>query len=315
MQQAGRDTGDEIRVRHEFRREVVFAAEGVACVPRGAEAHLAERDFDARGRFLGEGGEGGGGPVSDVLLRLRGLRGVVVALAFEGGDDGFDAGGLEAAVDRHADVPGEEGRRGGREARVEFLDGAGDGQQAGAQVGVVLEDELAEAGGEVGEHGGVDVVGRNAGVEGLDALEGGGGEGEIGAEAALEAREEKGAADVGEEADAGFGHGEDGVFGGDADGGVNGETDAAAHGDAVEVGDVGFRVGGNEVVELVLEAEVMFRVCAAGVAVLGDGGCQMGDVAAGAECFGAGAANDDDRGEGGFLVFLCGCLEEACDRG
>lgn len=75
---------------------------------------------------------------------------------------------------------------------------------------------------------------------------------------------------------------------------MDGETDAAAHGDAVKVGDVGFRVGGDEMVELVLEAEVVFGVCAAGVAVLGDGGCEGGNIAASAECFGTGAADDDD---------------------
>lgn len=47
-------------------------------------------------------------------------------------------------------------------------------------------------------------------------------------------------------------------------------------------------------VKLVLETEVVFGVCAAGVAVLGDGGCEGGNIAASAECFGAGAADDDD---------------------
>lgn len=146
----------------------------------------------------------------------------------------------------------------GREAGVEFLDCAVDDEEAGAEVGVVFEDEFAQAGCEVRENGGVDVVGCYAGVKGLDTFEGVGCEGEVGAKLAFEAREEERAADVGEEANTGFGHGEDSVLGCDADGSVDGEADAAAHGDAVEVGDVGFRVGGYEVVELVLEAKVSF---------------------------------------------------------
>ena len=85
-----------------------------------------------------------------------------------------------------------------------------------------------------------------------------------------EAREEERGADIGEEADAGFGHGEEGAFGGDAEGRVHGEARPAAHGYAVHVGDVGFAVGGDEVVEAVFEGEVVFGFLDAGGAFFGD---------------------------------------------
>lgn len=147
-------------------------------------------------------------------------------------------------------------------------------------------------------------MGCDTGVEGLHASERGGCEGEVSAYLAFETGKEEGAAYVGEEADAGFGHGEDGVFGCDADGGVDGEADATAHGDSVEVGDVGLWVGGNEVVEFVFEAKVVFGGRTAGVTVGGDVVGEVGYIAAGAEGFGAGAADYDDGCEGGFLVFL-----------
>lgn len=88
-------------------------------------------------------------------------------------------------------------------------------------------------------------MGCDAGVEGVDAAEARRGEGEVGADEAVEAWEEERGADVGKEADACFGHGEEGTFGGDADGGVHGESDAPAHGYTVHVGDVGFAVRGD----------------------------------------------------------------------
>lgn len=124
------------------------------------------------------------------------------------------------------------------------------------EVVVVFEFELGEAGGEAGEGGAVEVVGRYTGVEGLNALEALRGQGQVGAEHALEAGEEEGSADVGEEADCRFGHREEGAFRGDADGRVDGQPDAAAHGDPVHVCNVGLRVGGDQMVQLVFQAKV-----------------------------------------------------------
>ena len=81
------------------------------------------------------------------------------------------------------------------------------------------------------------------------------------------------------------------------------ETDAAAHGYAVHVGDVGFGVCGDEVVELVFELEVGFR----GGDSFGTGGNLLRkrcDVAAGAEGTGAGAGYQDHLGEVGVRPFL-----------
>lgn len=85
---------------------------------------------------------------------------------------------------------------------------------------------------------------------------------------------------------------------------MDGEANAAAHGDAIEIGNVGFRVGGDKVVEFVLKTKVGFGGCAASVAIFRDVAGEMGDVTAGAEGFGASAADDDYGCEGGFLVFL-----------
>lgn len=144
-----------------------------------------------------------------------------------------------------------------REASVVFLDGVIDNQEASAEVVIVFEDEFGEAGGEIREDGGVDVVGCCSGVEVLHAFEWGACEGEIGAQFAFEARQEEGTSNVGKEAYPCLRHGESGVLGSDANGSVDGKTDTAAHGDAVHVGDIWFWVCGNEVIEFIFEAKVL----------------------------------------------------------
>lgn len=250
--------GDEVGVFHELARERPLALEGLADAPGLGEVHGAERDFQARRAALAQ--------------RVEGLRRPLVHLAallvLQSGDDGFDAVGAEAAVDGAAKGAGQEHGFVVREAGVEFLDGGVDGGEPGGQVVVVLEDEFGEPVGQRAQARGVDVVGGDAGVEGVDALEARGGEGEICAGGAVEAREEESAADVGEEADACFGHGEEGAFGGDADGSVDGEPNAAAHGYAVHVCDVRLAVGGDEVVQAVFEREVVFGLLDAGFAFI-----------------------------------------------
>ena len=275
--------------------------EGLGDVPVATLAHLAEGDLEGGGGAGGEGVEGGAGPGAEV----GGVGGGVTrGFGFEGGDDRGNAFEAEDPVDGFAELAAEEGGAAGGEPGVEFLDRGGDVVEAVAEGHVVWDFEFGEAGGEGRERGGVDVVGGDSGEEGVGALEAGGGEGEVGAGGAVEAGEEEGAADVGEETDSCFGHGEDGAFRGDADGCVHGEADASAHRDAVHVGNVGLGVGGDEVIELVFEAEVGLGGSAAG----GTGGVVEGEgcnVAAGAEGFGARAADDDDGSHLGLLPFLC----------
>ena len=67
-------------------------------------------------------------------------------------------------------------------------------------------------------------------------------------------RQQPGAADVGDQADAGLGHGEPRALGDDAVARVAGEADAAAHDDAVLDGDVGLGVAADQRIERVLVA-------------------------------------------------------------
>ncbi len=95
---------------------------------------------------------------------------------------------------------------------------------------------------------------------------------------------------------------------------MHGEADAAAHGDAVHVCDVGFWVGGDEVVELVFELEVGCRggdAGGAGGVLLGEGG----DVTAGAEGTGACPGDEDHLGEVGGSPFLEGGVVSGVGRG
>ena len=288
---------------HEFARDVVLALEGVGDGPAAAEAHLAQGDFDAGRGALVEGGDGVAGPVGDVA-------GGGTRFGVEGGEDGVDGVGGEAAVDGGAEGPGEEHGLVVREAGGELVDGGVDDGVAGLERGVVLEDEFGETRSEGGERGGVQVVGGDAGVEDVGGGEALGGQGQVGADVAVEARQEEGAADVREEADCCFGHGEDGAFGGDAEGRVHREPDAAAHRDAVHERDVGFRVGRDQVVELVFEPEVVFGFLLARrpfSVELGEGG----DVAARAEGSFARAGDDDDVGHLGLFPFLVG-LGQLC---
>lgn len=268
----------------ELARERPFALEGLADAPalRDRDAHGAQRDFQAGGAALAEGVEGVGRPFGHVAALF----------VVQGGDDGFEGVVGEAAVDGAAEGPGQEDGFVVGEAGVEFFDGGVDGGEAGGEVVVVFEGEFGQAGRQRAEAGAVDVVGRDAGVEGVDALEAGGRQGEVGSGGAVEAREEETAADVWEEADGGFGHGEEGAFGGDADGGVHGEADAAAHGYAVHVGDVRLGVGGDQVVQAVFEREVVFGLLDAGLPFSGYLLGESGDVAAGTEGLFAGAGDD-----------------------
>ena len=77
---------------------------------------------------------------------------------------------------------------------------------------------------------------------------------EIEAEAALGAREQICAADVGNEADRRFRHGDLRALGDDAVAGVRGQADAAAHDDAVHQGDVRFPIARDHGIEFVLLA-------------------------------------------------------------
>ncbi len=102
------------------------------------------------------------------------------------------------------------------------------------------------------------IVSSDTSVKNLNANEAVGGEGEVGAQLAVEAGQEEGTPDVREKPDGSFGHGEDGALRRDAEGRVHAQPDAAAHRDAVHQRDVGFRVGGDQVVELVFQREVVF---------------------------------------------------------
>ena len=278
---------------HELRRDVKFALEGFRDAPPAAKAHLLERDLEARRAARCEGVEGFGCP----FLQCA------VALGAQCREDLFYRAVAEAAVDGGAEGASEQYGLVVRKPGVELLDRGVDHGEAFSERCVVLENELGEAGGEVTEAAGVDIVGRDTRVVGVDAPELLAGQREVGADVAVKAGKEEAAADVGEEADGGFGHGEDSAFGGNADRGVHGEANAAAHSDAVHVGDIGFWVGGDDVVELVFEAEVGFGLCYTGGAFgvkLG----KRGDVAAGAEGSGAGAGYYDDGGQLGFFPFL-----------
>lgn len=120
-------------------------------------------------------------------------------------------------------------------------------------------------------------------------------QGEVGAEGAVEAGEEEAAADLWEEADGRLGHGEGGALRGYPKGRVQAETDAAAHCEAVHEGDVWLGVCGDEVVELVFEAEVIRRPALALGAFLVPL-CQDGDITAGTQCLFARSLHDDDVG-------------------
>ena len=297
VDQAGRDPVHEIRVVHEFGRDVGFAAEGFGDGPFAAEVELAQRDLEAGGRFLAQGFQGGGGPDADVGLGVGG------GVALQGGEDVFDAGVPEAAVDGLAQDAGELHGFVVGQAGAELVDGGGDGVAAGSQAVVVLEDEFAQTGGEGGQRGGVDVVGGDAGPVGLHAAQLGARERQVGAQAAVQARQEEAAADVREEADAGLGHGEDGPLGGDAQGRVHRQPHPAAHRDPVHVRDVRLRVHGDEVVELVFEPEVGFRgldACFSGGGVLLR---QRRDVPARAKGSGARAGYQHHLREVGFRPF------------
>jgi hypothetical protein len=278
VDEARGDAFDEIGVGHECRCDVVFFLEGLCDGPLAADAHLLEG--------YGDGNWGAG------LDRFNGFLGPCLDV-FGGGrgfGDGLERGhyggdvrlvGVEDGVDCFAKGAGDLGGGGGQ-AGAEFFDGGVDDLEALVEGHVVWKLELGEARFELLERGRVDVVGCYAVVEGVDALELLRGEREIGAECALHAGEEEGGADVGEEANGSFGHGEERVLGCDAEGRVYREADAAAHCDAVHEGDVGLRVGRDQVVELVFQAKVVGAPLLSLRALLVPFG-QLGNVSAGAK--------------------------------
>ena len=113
----------------------------------------------------------------------------------------------------------------------------------------------------------------------IGAIEPPAGEREILAHAARQAREIPAAADIGEQADAGFGHGEHRAFGGHAVFGRLRDADAAAHRDAVHEGDDRLGIGEQQMVGLIFVVEE-----AAGIIAIHPGAFPDGaDVAPGAE--------------------------------
>ncbi len=123
------------------------------------------------------------------------------------------------------------------------------------------------------------------------------GEAQIDAGFAGGVREQPGAADVGDEADAGLRHGELGTLGDDAVARVTREPDAAAHDDAVLDRHVGLRVAADQGVEPVLfapEAACISRALLPAVV-------ERAHVAAGAQRPVAGAIQQDQR-DGGIVL-------------
>ena len=109
-------------------------------------------------------------------------------------------------------------------------------------------------------------------------------------ESPLETRQIPAAADIREQADAGFGHGKAGIFGRDAIFGRLRDADAAAHGDAVHERDHWLRIFEQQMIELIFLIEKLAPLFAIGHA----GFAQHGDISAGAKAA-ALAMVDDHR--------------------
>lgn len=144
----------------------------------------------------------------------------------------------------------------------------------------VLYGQVREVVEEVPERRGGDVVVGESAQQGVGGADLRAREGEEGAKFARRQGQQPGAADVGDEADAGLGHGDPRPLGDDPDGAVRGDSDAAAHHDPVHEGDVGLGIAGDTGVEVVLVAPERRRGAAVPVAgVVVDGA----DVAARAQ--------------------------------
>ena len=98
-----------------------------------------------------------------------------------------------------------------------------------------------------------------AGVDGVGRAHDLAGQAEVDAGFARRVRQQPGAADVGDQADAGLRHGELRALGDDAVARVAGQADAAAHDDAVLDGDVRLGVAADQRVEPVLVAPELAR--------------------------------------------------------
>ena len=196
----------------------------------------------------------------------------------EAGGDGGEVGGLEGVVD--ALGLGGEGGGGG---------GIGEGGDGG--VGIA---RVEERGGELGPAVLGDEAVGEAGADGVARPHAVAGEAEVFAEPAGSGGEDRGGADVGDEADGAFGHRDPGRRTDDAVAAMAGDADAAAHDEALHQGDAGLGVARHPGVHPVLvgpEARPRGEVAAAAA------GIDLGDVAAGAE--GARALGvDEDEGDG-----------------
>ena len=276
---------------HELGSHLVFASEGVGNVPSLAEAHLTEGNMERCGGALVELLQGVLSPSLNASLG---------GFLLEGANDLIYGVVLEATVDSTTNLAANldllvVGKTGG-----EFLDGVVDDTKTLLHGPVVLGGKLGKAGFQGGKTARVNVVGGNAGVVGLNTLEHGAGKTEVGADLARHPGKEERSADVGEEANLGLGHGENGALGSDPEGGMDAESNTTSHGNAVEDGYVGPAVGGDKVVELVFEAEVVDRVLntlwALGV-LLGQGG----NITTCAEGLLSSTLDDDDVGHIGLF--------------
>ena len=159
----------KIRMCHKARCELELALKRARDIPALALAHQSQRDRHRRRAALEDGLVRLARPLGDVSGRRLGggervevrddvrWRGRVVR-----GEDDVDGG---------ADGAGELARNVGGEPCGEFGDGGVDDGEASGVVGGVAEVELGEARFEVGEGGGVDVVGCDAVVAGKGLLD------------------------------------------------------------------------------------------------------------------------------------------------
>ena len=169
--------------------------------------------------------------------------------------------------------------------------GVGEGGDGGGVAGG------GEGGGEVGPAVLGDEAVGEAGVDGVAGAHAVAGDAEVLAEAAGGAGEERGGADVGDEADHAFRHGDLGRLADDAVAAVAGDADAAAHDEALHQRDVGLGEAAMRAFIRYSSAQKRRPVVEVAAAA---GAVDVGDVAAGAEgarAFGV----DEDEGDGGVV--------------
>jgi len=123
----------------------------------------------------------------------------------------------------------------------------------------------------------------------------GGGHHQIFADAPRRAGQQPAAADIGDQADAGFGHGDLGGIADDPVAGMAADADAAAHDEALHEGQDGLGVIGDGRIHAVfVEEEARALGVIAGAASMIDGG----NIAAGAKSLVAGSVDDDQIDQG-----------------